>query len=116
MTKRQAASCQQIDNLAALPTAADRSWIQFNSGAIAARWKAKVALPLRAATLKQQAMITQSSGKAASGKLVWNQYYSTFLVSGRDLACQQEVSLALTKAPPIHYYNVVDSAFSNYAG
>ena len=42
--------------------------------------------------------------------------YSKFLVSGRDLACQQEVSLALTKTPPIHYYNVVDSAFSNYAG
>ena len=39
-----------------------------------------------------------------------------FLVSGHDLACQQEVSLALTKTPPIHYYNVVDSAFSNYAG
>ena len=31
-----------------------------------------------------------------------------FLVSGRDLACQQEVSLALTKTPPIRYYNVVD--------
>ena len=27
-----------------------------------------------------------------------------FLVSGRDLPCQQEVSLALTKTPPIHYY------------
>ena len=39
-----------------------------------------------------------------------------FLVSGRDLACQQEVSLALTKTPPIHYYNVVDSEFSSYAG
>ena len=39
-----------------------------------------------------------------------------FLVSRRDLACQQEVSLALTKTPPIHYSNVVDSAFSNYAG
>ena len=39
-----------------------------------------------------------------------------FLVSGRDLACQQEVLLALTKTPPIHYYNVVDSAFSDYAG
>ena len=50
----------------------------------------------------------------------WNKYdtfISLFLVSGRDLACQQEVSLALTKTPPIHlYYNVVDSAFSNYAG
>ena len=42
--------------------------------------------------------------------------YFGFLVSGRDLACQQEVSLALTETPPIHYYNVVDSAFSNYAG
>ena len=39
-----------------------------------------------------------------------------FLVSGRDLAGQQEVSLALTKTPPIYYYNVVDNAFSNYAG
>ena len=27
-----------------------------------------------------------------------------FLVSGRDLACQQDVSLALTKTPPIQYY------------
>ena len=41
---------------------------------------------------------------------------SKFLVSGRDLACQQEVSLALTKTPPIYYYNVVDSVFSNYGG
>ena len=32
--------------------------------------------PLRAATLKQQAMITQHSGKGASGKLVWNQHYT----------------------------------------
>ena len=40
--------------------------------------------------------------------------YTSFLVSGRDLACQQEVSLALTKTPPILYCNVVDSAFSNY--
>ena len=39
-----------------------------------------------------------------------------FLVSGRDLARQQEVSSGLTKTPPIRYYNVVDSAFSNYAG
>ena len=36
-----------------------------------------------------------------------------FLVSGRDLACQQEVSLALTKTPPSYNYNMVDSAFSN---
>ena len=41
--------------------------------------------------------------------------YGAFLVSGRDLACQQGVSLALTKTLPIHYYNVVDSVFSNYA-
>ena len=45
---------------------------------------------------------------------MWNPDH--VLVSGCDLACQQEVSLALTKTPPIHYYNVVDSAFSNYAG
>ena len=43
-------------------------------------------------------------------------YEMSFLVSGRDLACQQEVSLALTKTPPIHYYNVVDSAFNFYTG
>ena len=73
MTKRQAALCQLIDNLAALPPSIADSWIQFNSGAIAAQWKAKAALPLRAATLNQQVMITQRSGKAASGKLVWNQ-------------------------------------------
>ena len=36
--------------------------------------------------------------------------------SGCDLACQQKVSLALINTLPIHYYNVVDSAFSNYAG
>ena len=36
--------------------------------------RAKAALPLRAAPLKQQAMITRQSGKAASGKLVWNQH------------------------------------------
>ena len=38
------------------------SWLLFNLGAIAAGWKAKAALPLRAATLKQQAM---PSGVAA---------------------------------------------------
>ena len=27
-----------------------------------------------------------------------------FLVSGHGLACQQEISLVLTKTPPIHYY------------
>ena len=41
--------------------------------------KAKAAWPLRAATLKQQAMITRRSGKAASGKLVWNQH--NFLIT-----------------------------------
>ena len=39
-----------------------------------------------------------------------------FLVSGRGIACQQEVSLVLAKTPPIHYQTVVDSAFSIYAG
>ena len=56
------------------------SWILFNLGAIAAWWKAKATLPLRAATLKQQAMITRRSGKAASGKLVWNQHYITRVI------------------------------------
>ena len=51
------------------------SWILFNSGAMPLGDKAKAAWPLRAATLKQQAMITRRSGKAASGKLVWNQLY-----------------------------------------
>ena len=40
---------------------------------------------------------------------VCQDFDAKFLVSGRDLACQQEVSLALTKTPPIHYYNAVDS-------
>ena len=50
------------------------SWILFNSGAMPLGDKAKAALPLWAATLKQQAMITRHSGKAASSKLVWNQH------------------------------------------
>ena len=63
------------------------SWILFNSGAIAARWKAKAALLLRAATLKQQAMITRRSGKAASGKLVWNQH-NTAMATARRKTCE----------------------------
>ena len=39
------------------------SWILCNSGAMPLGDKAKAALPLRAATLKQQAMITRRSGK-----------------------------------------------------
>ena len=50
------------------------SWILFNSGAMPFGDKAKAACPLRAVTLKQQAMIMRRSGKAASGKLVWNQH------------------------------------------
>ena len=50
------------------------SWILFNSGAMLLGDKAKAAWPLRAATLKQQAMITWRSSKAVSGKLVWNQH------------------------------------------
>ena len=71
---------RQTNRSITLPLCPDRqiadSWILFNSGAFAARWKAKAVLPLRAATLKQQAMITRHSGKAASGKLVWNQHKS----------------------------------------
>ena len=55
------------------------SWILFNSGAMPLGDKAKAALLLRAATLKQQAMITRHSGNAASGKLVWNQHNSNKL-------------------------------------
>ena len=42
------------------------SWILFNLGAMPFSDKAKVVWPLRAVTLKQQAMITWCSGKAAS--------------------------------------------------
>ena len=52
------------------------SWILFSSGVMPLGDKAKAAWPLRAATPKQQAMITRRSGKATSGKLVWNQHYS----------------------------------------
>ena len=74
---------RQANRLITLPLCPPRqiadSWILFNLGAIAARWKAKAALPLRAATLKQQAMITRRSGKVASGKLVWNQHNRSLL-------------------------------------
>ena len=50
------------------------SLILFNSGAMPLSDKAKVAWPLRATILKQQAMITRHSGKAVSSKLVWNQH------------------------------------------
>ena len=40
--------------------------------------------------------------------------YKTFLVGGRGLVRQQEISLVLAKTLPIHYYTVMDSAFSNY--
>ena len=49
-------------------------WILFNSRAMLLGDKPKATLLLRAATLKQQAMITQHSGKAASSRLVWNQH------------------------------------------
>ena len=40
--------------------------------------KAKAVWLLRAITLKWQAVITWCSGKAASGKLVWNQHCGSF--------------------------------------
>ena len=42
----------------------------------------------------------------------------TFLhvVSGRGLACQQEISLVLAKTPPIHCYTMMDRALNNYVG
>ena len=35
----------------------------------------------------------------------WEDYImeNTFLVSGRGVACQQEISLVLAKTPPIHF-------------
>ena len=87
------------------------SWILFNSGAIAARWKDKAALPLRAATLKQQAMITRRSGKAASGKLVWNQHKVAVKVSslkwsgGALCACAWVFAWNLNGAPSSDRYD-----------
>ena len=48
--------------------------------------KAKAAWPLRAATLKQQAIITRRSGKAASDKLVWNQHRKVMALLPSDIA------------------------------
>ena len=59
--------------------------ILFNSGAMPLGDKAKTAWPLRAATLKQQAMTMRRSGKGASGKLqnvVWNQHHCFKIRSG----------------------------------
>ena len=64
-------SVKPINNLAAFPKAADRrqlTYIQLEAMPLGE--KAKAAWPLRAATLKQQAVITRSSGNAVSDKLV----------------------------------------------
>ena len=45
--------------------------ILFNSGVMQLH-KAKILVLLRAVTLKWQAVLTECSGKRASGKLVWN--------------------------------------------
>ena len=37
---------------------------------------------------------------------------NVFLVSGRGLAYQQEISLVLAKTPPIHYKTMMDSVFN----
>ena len=42
--------------------------------------------------------------------------YCTFLVSGHGLVCQQEISLVLAKTPPIHYWTVINSVFTNTRG
>ena len=56
----QVPACKSIDNLIALLKAAN-SWI-LNLEATSLGEKAKATLPLRTATLKQQAMITRHSG------------------------------------------------------
>ena len=70
--KRWAASSQSIDNLAGLHTAAD-SWLLFNliMRAMSLGGKVKAVWPLRAATLKQQAVIRWWNCNC--GRLVWNQ-------------------------------------------
>ena len=50
------------------------SLILFYLGVMQIGDKAKAGWPPRAVTLKQQAMIIQCSGKAASDNLVWNQH------------------------------------------
>ena len=72
------------------------SWILFNSGAMPLGDKAKAALPLRAATLKQQAMITRHSGKAASGKLVWNQHYCPLKLMGEGRSEMEDSPILYT--------------------
>ena len=92
------------------------SWILFNSGAMPLGDKAKAGWPLRAVTLKQQAMITRPSGKAASGKLVWNQHKLPFVRSqtwvwwvepGADLERRPSIFVE-TGTPP--YFCRVDRA------
>ena len=50
------------------------SWLQFNSEAMPLGDKPKRRGRWELQTMKQQAVITRRSGKAASGKLVWNQH------------------------------------------
>ena len=76
------------------------SWILFNSGAMPLGDKAKATWPLRAATLKQQAMITRRSGKAASGKLVWNQHYRLYSHVGQSEAYVAGSALSLCTPNP----------------
>ena len=75
MTKRQAASSQQIDNLAALPTAADHR--QLNSiqlGRDCRSVKSQSAVAAESCNSETASDAKRRSGKAASGKLVWNQH------------------------------------------
>ena len=49
-------------------------------------------------------------GKGLSGLIGCNASIAIFLVSGRGIACQQEISLVLAKTLSIHYWTVMDSA------
>ena len=92
------------------------SWILCNSGAMPLGDKAKAALPLRDATLKQQAMVTRHSGKAASGKLVWNQHKGTFCCYWSQMQSSSANNVVrmfkgYIKATPIvarRYYNICE--------
>ena len=73
------------------------SWLLFNFRAMPRGEKAKAAWPLRAATLKQQAVIRRWSNIAASGSVVWNQLNASS-VTGLWFWC----TLRRSKSKPVH--------------
>ena len=91
MTKRQAASSQLINNLAAFAHRGRSQTVEFYSTWERCRWVIK---PKRCCRWELQLWNSKRwlRGKAASGKLVWNQHYSTALF------IYQQVALLLFKS------------------